>query len=168
MKTAITISKEQYDEIRQRLARQDEFCNSKRDKRSGTEECPAILERTAHTYRRSVNGAWCGAGCTTDRFEIPLEKLNSPEGEAWLNPSHECATVTFEDGDTLSIDHMNTPCRGHGFGPLGYITVQPTKFSEPRQELVSKPHSKLPNIARGYYGVKYFTDSEIATFKQLT
>lgn len=116
----------------------------------------AILERTCHTYRRSVNGAWMGGTCTTQRFELPLHFLNSPMGCGWLMPSHECVSVTFEDGDYLSVDMMNTPCRGQGFGPLGHIG----------HEFVSKPHPKLPNIARSYYGVKYFSDSEIATFKQ--
>jgi hypothetical protein len=119
----------------------------------------ALLERLTHSYRRSINGAWMGNGCTSEMFEIPLDYLNSPEGANWLNPSHDCVLITFPDGNTLSIDTTNVPIRGYGLGDFGTIEING------KRETVTLPHPLLPNIARTYYRMRWFSNAELATFK---
>lgn len=117
----------------------------------------ALLERHTSSFTRTRNGAWVGAGGSTERFEIPLATLNSPSGCGWLNPGR-CGfiTVKLPDGSFLNVDGGNDPIRTSGFGELGTLRGA---------VLVNRPHPLLPNLAVGYYRVEFYPTETLATFQ---
>jgi hypothetical protein len=121
----------------------------------------AILHRTKHLYSRTRNGAWIGAGSESEVFELPLAVLNSPGGCIWLNPGR-CATVVYRiGGEVFGVDMSNDPIRADGFGELGYVE------SGGRRDLIRRPNPLLPNLAKGYYRIEWFSDADLATFTKL-
>lgn len=117
------------------------------------------VQRTTSHFRRSVNGAWLSNGQTTENYKVPVTEV-----AGWLSPG-ACGYVwvLFPDGSHLSVDGGNTPVRGSGWGPYGYITVADMWGNE-RQEGVSLS-TQLPNVGLSYYGARTYTPEQVATFK---
>ena len=142
-----------------------EFSTSKDIWKDTPKEGHALVHRTTPHYQRTKNGAWIGAGADSETFEIPLAHLNS-DGAGWMSPGYSGLSVKTPDGNYISIDGANTPVRTSGFGELGHVK-QKDQWGNESDVLINRPNKHLPNLAPAYYGVKRFTDGELATFKPL-